>query len=464
MTTSNSQPVRYFASQALIGDSFVRDVTIEVDARGWISSVHSGHKSDATPLRGVAIPGMPDLHSHAFQRAMAGLAETAGPAGDSFWTWRDTMYRFLGRLGPEEVEAIAAQLYVELLKQGYTAIAEFHYVHNSPDGSPYANRAELAERIVAASETTGIGLTLLPVLYQTSQFGGAPPTTGQRRFINSTDTFLSLISSVLDRHRKNPQFRMGLAPHSLRAVPPDALREAVAGVRAMEPVAPVHVHIAEQDKEVADCIAWSGKRPIEWLLENAKIDERWCLVHCTQSTPEELKGIAKTGAVAGLCPTTEANLGDGIFPLLDFLPANGIFGIGSDSNVCTSPAEELRLLEYAQRLVTKHRNVAYREPGTPTGARLYRQALVGGAQACSRPIGSIEPGKRADIVVLDHDSPVIYGRNGDAILDSWIFSANGNPVRDVMVGGKWVVQDGRHYREDSVASAYRTAISHLSNQ
>ncbi len=461
VSESTADRTRYFAASALLPQGFASDVVIEVDGAGDIAGVGSGPRGDAAALRGVAIPGMPNLHSHAFQRAMAGLAERAGPEGDDFWSWREIMYRFLARLGPDDVEAVAAQLYVELLKQGYTAVAEFHYLHNDTSGRPYADRAELAHRIVAAAATSGIGLTLLPVLYQASQFGGAPPTEGQRRFVVGTDALIDMIAGLMRRHGGSRQVRLGLAPHSLRAVAPDALRAVVATMTTLDPNAPIHIHVAEQIKELEDCLRWSGRRPVEWVLENLPVDARWCLVHCTQSSAAELRALAASRAVVGLCPTTEANLGDGIFPLLAWLDAGGALGIGGDASVATSPVEELRWLEYAQRLVTRRRNVSERERGASTGAGLYRRALAGGAQASGRDIGAIAPGHRADIVTLDPDHPALFGRSVDALLDAWIFMASGNPVRDVMVGGQWVVRDGVHCREQAIAAAYRGAVARL---
>jgi formimidoylglutamate deiminase len=463
VSQSTPERVRYLARCALLPQGFTDDVVIEVDSHGWITSVDTGLAGDAAPLRGIAVPGMPNLHCHAFQRAMAGLTERAGPVGDDFWSWRETMYRFLARLGPDDVEVIAAQLYVELLKQGYTAVSEFHYLHRDPQGRAYADRAELAHRIIAAARTSGIGLTLLPVLYQASGFGGAPPTEGQRRFVLGTEAFLDLVGGLFVGYGRDPQIRIGIAPHSLRAVSLEALRQVVAAISSLDPTVPIHVHVAEQAKEVDDCLAWSGRRPVEMLLERAPVDARWCLVHCTQSTPAELRGLAESGAVVGLCPTTEANLGDGIFPLLAYVAAGGHFGIGTDSNVSTSPVEELRWLEYAQRLTTRRRHVSEPRPGAATGASLYRRALGGGAQAAGRPIGVIAPGRRADIVVLDPEHPVLCGRSEDELLDSWVFAAGGNPVRHVMVGGHWLVRDGRHHRENDIADAYRGAIARLAS-
>ncbi|HEX2117165.1 MAG TPA: formimidoylglutamate deiminase [Alphaproteobacteria bacterium] len=453
----------YFAEYALLPSGWAARVRFEVDAAGDLAAVTPDASADgAQRLHGVAVPGMPDLHSHAFQRAMAGLAERAGPEGDSFWSWRDVMYRFLARLSPDDVEAIAAQLYVELLKHGYTAVAEFHYLHNDPTGGPYENRGELAERILHAAGATGIGLTLLPVLYQTSQFGGKPATEAQRRFVLTTEDFLALVERLVQRHRRDRQVRVGIAPHSLRAAPPDALRAVVAAVRRFDAGAPIHIHAAEQTREVEDCLAWSGKRPVEWLLDEAAIDRHWCLVHATHMTTDETRRLAASGAVAGLCPTTEGNLGDGLFPLPAFLAADGAFGIGSDSNVATSPVEELRWLEYGQRLVTRARNVAEKAIGASTGASLFRRALAGGAQALGRPIGALAPGMRADIVVLEPEHPALYGRSGDTLLDSWIFSGNANPVRDVMVGGQFVVREGVHPHEEQALAGYRRAVARLS--
>jgi formimidoylglutamate deiminase len=451
----------FSAPTALVNGAFVDDALIAVDGAGDIVSVTQGRDAAAHRLNGIVVPGMPDLHSHAFQRAMAGLAEKASPAGENFWSWRDVMYRFVGRMGPEDVEAIAAQLYVELLRQGFTAVAEFHYVHNAPDGRPYDDLAELSNRIVHAAAATGIGLTLLPVLYQSSGFGGAPATEGQRRFVKSTDDFIALIETLRAGAAGNPQLEIGIAPHSLRAAPPDALAAAVAAIRSMSETAPIHIHLAEQQKEVADCLAWSGQRPTEWLLDHAAVDERWCLVHCTQVTEAEISRLAASRAVTGICPSTEANLGDGIFPLLSYLRQDGRFGVGTDSNVVTSPADELRWLEYVQRLVSRQRNVCEWRDGAATGASLYRRALSGGAQACGRKIGAIAPGFRADLVTLDPDHPALIGRKGETALDSWIFSGNETPVSDVIVGGQHIVRSGRHIAQEAVLAGYKRTVARL---
>ncbi|HEY8566818.1 MAG TPA: formimidoylglutamate deiminase [Beijerinckiaceae bacterium] len=428
---------------------------------GWLTEEDG---SVVETVSGLTLPGVPNLHSHAFQRAMAGLAERAGPVGDSFWTWREVMYRFLARLEPDDVEAIAAQLYVELLKSGVTSVGEFHYLHTAPDGHPYGDVAEMADRIVAAAETSGIRLTLLPVLYQTSQFGGAPPTEGQRRFVLPTDVFARLVQDLVRRHGGKPLVRLGIAPHSLRAVTPDALDAAVALAREIGPEAPIHIHAAEQVKEVEDCLAWSGSRPVAWLLDHQPVDQRWCLIHCTHLDADERGRLARSGAVVGLCPSTEANLGDGVFPFPDFLAEGGRFGVGSDSNVCVSPAEELRLVETVQRLNLRARNVGERQPGHSVGTALLARATAGGAQALALAGGALAPGQSADLVVLDTDHPSLVGRSGATAIDSWIFGSHGtSPVRDVMVGGAWVVRDGHHAREDEILDRFRRTMRRLAS-
>ncbi len=454
---------RLFAKRALLPDGWARDVVFAISDTGELTAVTPNvAPGKAKRAGGTVLPGMPNLHSHAFQRAMAGLAERAGPTGDSFWTWREVMYGFVRRLRPEHVQAIAAQLYVEMLKAGYTAVGEFHYLHHDPDGRPYSDPAEMARRVVAAATDTGIGMTLLPVLYGYGGFGGQPAGEGQRRFLNEPDHLLSIIRAVRTDTAADPQVAVGLAPHSLRAVTADTLAAAVAEMHAMDNQAPIHIHVAEQGKEVQDCIEWRGARPVEWLLQNAPVDPRWCLVHATHITDEEAARLAASGAVAGLCPTTEANLGDGVFPAPDYLAEGGAFGIGSDSHISISPIEELRWLEYGQRLTHKQRNLlAGGEEAPSVGALLFRRALAGGAQALARPIGRLAPGCRADLLVLDDDSPALYGRDDDVLLDSLIFAGNANPVRAVMAGGRWVVQNGRHPHENKIFAAFKAAMDEL---
>lgn len=454
---------RLFADRALLPGGWARDVLFEITAEGELIAVTpNARPGDAARAGGTVLPGMPNLHSHAFQRAMAGLAERAGPEGDSFWTWREVMYGFVHRLRPEQVQAIATQLYVEMLKAGYTAVGEFHYLHHDTDGHPYADPAEMSRRVLAAAADSGIGITLLPVLYGYGGFGGQAAGEGQRRFLNAPDRLLAIIGAARAATAGDPQVAVGLAPHSLRAVTHETLTAAVTGLQSMDGDAPIHIHVAEQGKEVQDCIDWSGARPVEWLLQNAPVDDRWCLVHATHVTEEEMARLAASGAVAGLCPTTEANLGDGVFPATDYLAANGAFGIGSDSHISVSPVEELRWLEYGQRLIQRRRNLLSGGAAAPSvGALLYRGALTGGAQALARPIGRLAAGARADLLVLDDDSPALYGREGDMLLDAAIFAGNTNPVRHVMAGGSWVVRDGRHHREAPVFAAYKAAIDAL---
>ncbi|QCO18551.1 formimidoylglutamate deiminase (plasmid) [Azospirillum brasilense] len=454
-----------FCGRALLPEGWASNVALRFDARGTLIAVERDAEANGLPqAAGPVIPGMPNLHSHAFQRAMAGLTEYAGASEDSFWTWRDAMYGFVRRMTPEAAEAVAALLYMEMAKQGYTAVAEFHYLHHGADGRPYADRAEMSRRILAAADTAGIGLTHLPVLYAHSGFGGKPPSDGQKRFINDVDGLLSIVSAMQTAMgAERAGRRAGLALHSLRAVTPEEMRDALAGLDALDPGAPIHIHIAEQTAEVDDCVAWSGKRPVEWLLENAPVGPRWCLVHATHVTPAEVDGMAASGAVAGLCLTTEANLGDGLFPAIPFLAQGGRFGVGSDSHISVSAAEELRLLEYGQRLVQRRRNVLRIGNCPSIGGGLYRAAVAGGAQALGQPVtgGGIQVGQPADFVVLDADNPKLLSRTDDSLLDAYVFASDGHAVRDVVAAGRTVVREGRHVREDAIRAAYRRAIEGL---
>ncbi len=453
-----------WAETALLPDGFAAGVRLEIDAGGNLASVRANSSAaGAEWLAGIVLPGMPNLHSHAFQRALAGLAERQGTDEASFWSWRAVMYRFLERIGPDELAAIAAQLYVEMLEAGYTAVGEFHYLHHQPDGRAYADPAELSRAILAAQRQAGIGLTHLPVLYLAGGFGGAPPDPGQRRFLHDLDAFGALLERLRDAVAGDPNLRLGLAPHSLRAVPDRALLEALAILERIDPEAPVHIHVAEQVREVRDCLAWCGRRPVAHLLEVAPVGRRWCLIHATHMDDDETLELARSGAVVGLCPTTEANLGDGLFNLAAFLEAGGRFGIGSDSHISVSPVEELRWLEYGQRLNTLRRLVASSLEQPHCGARLWQAALAGGAQALGRRIGRLAPGDRADLIRLDADHPVLAGRRGETVLDSLVFAGNANPVQDVMVGGRWLVRDGRHRARAEVAGRYRAALRRLSD-
>ena len=470
----------YFAEHAWLPQGFARDVRIEVDRGrflpGALLAVDAGASPEAAEMLGrYVVPGMPNLHSHAFQRAMAGLAERRGGEGDSFWTWREVMYAFARCVGPDDLRAIAAQLYVEMLEAGYTQVCEFHYLHHQPDGRPYADPAAMSLALVEAAQEAGIGLTLLPVLYMTGGFDGRPLSERQRRFHHEVDAYLRLLERL--RLLESPLVRVGIALHSLRAVPPDAMGhvlEAAAGLplsRDQHPAdaMPIHIHISEQAGEVEECVATRGARPVDWLLDHAKVDARWCLVHATHLTDGEMRRFAASGAVAGLCPTTEANLGDGFFPLAAWLDAAGVLGIGSDSHISVSPVEELRWLEYGQRLVARQRNIAA-SPATPsTGERLYGCALDGGARASGVAVGWLaggDPGlpsvgPRADLVVLDDRSPLLAGRTPADVIDTWLFAGNVNLVKDVMVGGEWVVRDARHRDRARIASRYRAVVERV---
>ncbi|WNG36942.1 formimidoylglutamate deiminase [Archangium violaceum] len=456
-----SREMSLFCRSVLLTDGWAENVLLRFDDRGFIVAVERGAKPEGAQASGPVVPGMPNLHSHAFQRAMAGLAERAGRTEDDFWTWRDTMYRFLARFTPEGLQAVAALLYLEMLKTGYTSVAEFHYLHHDRAGTPYADRAENSLRIVAAARETGIRLTHLPTLYAHGGFGGRAPTEGQKRFLHTVEGLLGVVESVRRVTAKEPAVRVGLALHSLRAVTPEELREALAGMSALDARAPIHIHIAEQVKEVEDCLAWSGERPVQWLLNHVPVDARWCLVHATHLTSEEVTRLAASGAVAGLCPTTEANLGDGLFPAVDYLRQEGVFGVGSDSHISVSAPEELRLLEYGQRLVARRRNVLRVGSEDSVGAGLYRAAVAGGARALGLSAPGLEVGAPADLVVLDAEHPKLYGRTRDALLDSYLFASGSDCVRDVMVAGRFVVRERHHEAEDTLLARYRRELDRL---
>jgi formimidoylglutamate deiminase len=446
-----------FARHALLPHGWQADVLLEWDAQGSLISVVSGAEAPAgVESAGYVLPGMVNLHSHAFQRAMAGLAERAGGSEDSFWTWRELMYRFVGRITPEQMEAVAAQLQVECLRHGYTTICEFHYVQRAPDGQEYANPAETALRIAEAARQSGIGLTLLPVMYSYAGFGAQPLKPAQQRFRTDPDMVLRIVEAL--EGLRGPQLEVGAAPHSLRAVSSSQLRELAA---AMPAGRPLHIHVAEQQLEVAQCLEATGARPVDYLLKQVEVDRRWCLVHATHLSDGEVAALAASGAVAGLCPTTEGNLGDGLFPLAPYIAAGGAFGIGSDSHVSQSPVEELRWLEYGQRLVRQQRNVAVNDGCRDVGTFLWQQALHGGAQAAGRAVGSLEAGRRADLLVLDGAHPNLDGVEAGEVLGRFLFCGNDNLVRDVLAGGRWVVRDGRHIGQDAIARRYTEAVRAL---
>lgn len=452
-----------FAKTALLPEGWANDVLIGMDEGGRITDVKTGAAAppDAVTAGGPALPGIPNTHSHAFQRAMAGLTERVTGEKDSFWTWREMMYRFAGSITPDDLEAIATRLYIEMLKSGYTNVAEFHYLHHRPDGKPYDDRALTSRVLIESALKAGIGITHLPVLYAHSGFGGAAPNVGQKRFLNNVDEITDMIATLASSYKESPQVRIGLALHSLRAVTPEMLAESVAYLRRQDNDAPVHIHIAEQQAEVDACLDWSGKRPVAWLLDNAVLDENWCLVHATHMEDSETRALAESGAVAGLCPTTEANLGDGLFPLATFLEAGGKIAIGSDSHISVNMQEELRWLEYGQRLFFQARAVTRIAGSASSGAALYRRCLDGGAQASGHKTGKIAKGYRGDLLVLDGDAPDLAGKSGDDILDVFIFAADGKLVRDVFCGGRQVVKDGHHAAEAAADEAYRAVLKKL---
>jgi formimidoylglutamate deiminase len=437
--------------KALTPDGWRRDVRVTIDA-GAISSIEIGAAAQAGDQRHtIGVPGVANVHSHAFQRAMAGLAERRGASADNFWSWRETMYRFALKMTPDQVEAVAAQAYVEMLEAGFTRVGEFHYLHHAPDGRAYDDVGEMAARIAAATEATQIGLTLLPVFYAHSDFGGAPPNDAQRRFICDLDLYGRLVDRARGLVRTLDGADVGSAPHSLRAVTPSEL-EAVVRLAGR---GPLHIHIAEQIAEVEACLAWSGARPVEWLLDHADVGPRWSLIHATHMTAEETRRLAASGAVAGLCPITEANLGDGIFNAPDFVGRGGRFGIGTDSNVQISLADELRLLEYGQRLFHRARNV-FGEPSGSTGRALFDGAQRGGELALGRASG-LCAGADADIVTLRPDT---IGPDDDDVLDAWIFSG-GAWVDRVYARGHLIVCDGEHVARGAIRDRFRATMLQL---
>jgi len=450
--------MKLFARDALLPTGWARDVAIEIDDGGMIRGVdvEFAIPADAEHVSGPLVPGMPNVHSHAFQRALAGLTERGGPAADNFWMWRETMYRFLERLGPEDNEAIAAQLYVEMLKAGYTSVGEFHYLHHDPKGEPYADPGELARRIVTAAARAEIRLTLLPVFYAHADFGGKPPAAGQKRFVHTPESYCRLVAK-LERDAARSGYTLGVAPHSLRAVMPEELTQVVA--RAPRD-SPLHIHAAEQKREVDQCYAWSGRRPVQWLLENAGIDERWCIVHATHMVDSEVQALAKSRAVAGFAPTTEADLGDGMFPGDSYVAAKGRFGVGSDCNTVVDPFAELRQVEWVQRLKVCRRNVLVGE-GESSGLKLWQMAAAGGAQALAQPVGAIAIGRRADFVVMNTDDPALAEQPSRNVMDAAIFGPGRRVVRDVMVAGRWVVGEGHHSDEEAILIRYRQTIKRL---
>ncbi len=446
-----------FANRALLATGWAENIRLSI-TDGIISDIETAATAQPNDERvDVLLPALSNLHSHTFQRAMAGMTEFRSAGQDSFWTWRDLMYRFTDRLTPENIEAIAALVYMEMLEAGFAAVGEFHYVHHQRNGVRYANPAELSTRIFAAANATGIGLTHLPVLYTYGGAGEQPLAQGQLRFGNSVDQFNELLSHAKSGLKLLPtDARIGIAPHSLRATSPADLHRLLAS----NAVCPIHIHIAEQPKEVTDIKAWLGSRPVDWLLDHADMNANWCLIHATHMTTSETKRLAKSGAIAGLCPITEANLGDGPFNGAAYLNEGGAFGVGSDSNVLISLSEELRTLEYSQRLRDLARNVLV-EGNHSVGHTLYTKAARGGAQALARNAGDISIGRLADLVAVDSTTPALCALTTNQLLDGFIFASSANPVTDVWSAGRHVVSTGKHFAREIIFTEYRHAIKSL---
>ncbi len=454
----------YLLESAYLAHGWSRNVIVSVGADGLITDIRPPDQTpdggrSAQRIAGIVVPGMANAHSHAFQRAMAGNTEFRLSARDSFWTWRQAMYALANRVEPEELQVIATQLYVEMLKAGYTAVAEFNYLHRRRDGSAYHGSNALWDAIAAAAEAAGIGLTFLPTLYQTSDFGAQPLKKEQQRFLFQTEEFLRAVEAQVRQDRGTR--RTGVAFHSLRAVPLDTLRAATRALRSMDAAMPLHIHIAEQQLEVEACRRETGRRPIELLLDAGVLDEQWCLVHATHATPQELQAVAASRAVVSVSISTEANLGDGFFDTQRFLELGGRLCVGSDSHATVDPAEELRWLEYQQRLRETRRGVLATVDESHVGTVLWRGAAAHGAAALGQPAGSIEVGRRADWIVLDADHPTMAGAALDTVLDRLVFAGGRAAVRDTMVAGTWVVRDGRHTADDALRAEFGPLLARL---
>lgn len=451
--------IKHFFEAAYIQGKWQQNVTLAVGLDGRIAHIEKDSAMGAANKHtGLLVPGMPNVHSHSFQRAMAGLGEVAGNSDDSFWSWRRVMYDFLAKISPEDLEIIADQLYMEMLKAGFTSVGEFHYLHHQHNGDPYADRLEMSKRVMASAKKTGINLTLLPVLYSYSGFGAQAPQETQRRFINSTEDFLSMITSLQNLCEGSDRVLIGMAPHSLRGTDKSQLIDLH---KTLVSNTPIHIHIAEQMKEVGDCIEWSGLRPVEWLFEAVDVDHRWSLIHATHINEAELLGIVESGATVGLCPITEANLGDGVFPVTQFMEAGGHWAIGSDSNVRISLAEECRTLEYGQRLTQQKRTLIAKRGGS-NGEELFTRAVTGG----NRSINPTEKqglvvGAPANMVILDSNHTILAGKDPTVAFDSWFFAGGNTVVKDVFVWGEQVISDGHHNLENEITARFKTVMKRL---
>jgi len=455
--------MKLYAERILLINGWAVDKTLTI-TDGIIVDITSGKEPNATIANGVVIPGMINCHSHAFQRAFAGFSEQGSEGKDSFWTWRSVMYKFLAQLTSEDAQIIAKQLYIEMLKAGYTRVAEFHYLHHDIDGGNYSKNglATMAKAIFIAAKESGIGLTMLPVLYQYAGFGQKTPNDGQKRFINSITKFNKLVSDCFALTKEFTNTNIGIAPHSLRAVDKESLTQAVSHVRKLDKNAPIHIHIAEQQKEVEDCLQFYGQRPVQWLLNNIECDKHWCLIHATHIDEHERKGMINTQAIAGICPTTEANLGDGIFPTAEFLVDGGIFAIGSDSHISVNPIEELRWLEYAQRLIKQQRAILASNEQPSVGQYLWQKAVKGGAQSTNSNTGYLSIGKQADLLILDKAQTQLFANSEQNLLDSLIFASQQNVISDVMVNGNWVICKKQHVDEKQSSKDFAKLLTKLS--
>lgn len=458
--------MKLFAKRILLRDGWHYDQLITIE-NGIIKTIRGKQPSEVSSgsdieVVGTVIPGMVNCHSHAFQRAFAGYSEQGSEGKDSFWTWRKIMYKFLSQLTEQDAHTIARQLYIEMLKMGYTRVAEFHYLHHDIDGRPYDELATMAKAIFNAADSTGIGLTLLPVFYQYSGFGQQPANDGQKRFISTTQQFNQLVSDCVELSGHFDNTNVGIAPHSLRAVDLVSMQAAVEHIRSYDNCAPVHIHIAEQQKEVDDSLAHYGQRPVQWLLNNMSLDKHWCLIHATHIDDQERHGIVASEAIAGICPTTEANLGDGIFPTTEFLTEKGTLAIGSDSHISVNPVEELRWLEYAQRLVKQQRAILANVDQPSVGRHLWQQSALGGAQSTNSNTGELAVGKQADLLVIDESKLNLFANDNEHLLDSVIFASQTTMFAHVMVNGCWVVRDGQHELQERSENAFSQLLSKLS--
>lgn len=452
---------KLYAENILIGSEWQSDKTIKLDSNGLITDICDGKEPGSELLNGSVIPGMVNCHSHAFQRAFAGFSEYRANKQDSFWSWRDIMYRFVARMTPEDAAIVAEYAYIEMLKSGFTSVAEFHYLHHQPNGCHYDDMAEMSHQVVNAALNCGIGITHLPVLYSYAGFGHQAPSQAQGRFINTTESYVELWEALQSHYADSSEVKLGIAPHSLRAVSEQQLAQIIPWIRQHNSKSPIHIHIAEQKQEVADCLAFYGKRPVEWLLENFSVDQHWCLVHATHLTEKEVTQLANSGAVAGICPITEANLGDGIFPTSEYLEKDGRLAIGSDSHILINVAEELRLLEYGQRLTKCQRAVLANDTCSSVGQFVYLKSAKDGALATNQNAGVIEIGKRADFVVLNDKASSMLAKQNHQRLDAAIFASAEMPINKVIVAGKVVVEDNNHRNQEQVLQAYERVLNKL---